>query len=136
VNGADAGGPRTRLRWKRRVVGFGPAVPALRAATAERLRAGARLRVAASPADGGCLLVLGAAEELPWADGARYLGRDGRALVPTTAEPYPCAALWHTALTAGGQPDRLVVLLPERALIASEPATVADPAALAALDLP
>ncbi|GAA1416434.1 hypothetical protein GCM10009639_70630 [Kitasatospora putterlickiae] len=79
-------------------------------------------------ADDTALLVLGAEPDLPWSDGARYLGRDGDLLVPTTARPRPAAALWRTALGAG--PGDLCVLTPDHALVAAQPAPATDPEAL------
>ncbi|WP_405363147.1 hypothetical protein OG535_36860 [Kitasatospora sp. NBC_00085] len=150
--------PAFPLRWERRepplpaaaVLALGDAVPALAAATRDRLRAGARLGVLADgppPADavptaGGpvaapgvlsdpgavALLVLGSEADLPWADGARYLGRDAGLLVPTTARPGPAAALWRRALGAGD--GQLCVLVPGHALVADPPPPVASPDAL------
>ncbi|PYC84708.1 hypothetical protein C7C46_07285 [Streptomyces tateyamensis] len=133
------GPARTALRWERRepplpvagVAGLGPAAVGLAVATRERLAAGAGLRAAA---DSDTLVVLGEPGELPWAEGVRYLGWDGGALVPTTARPWPSAALWRealvpTAASDGGAP-RLVVLLPEAALVAELPTRSAAPEAL------
>ncbi|MGW6915339.1 bpX5 domain-containing protein [Kitasatospora sp. NPDC054939] len=126
--------PAFPLRWERRepplpaaaVLALGDALPALAAATRTRLLAGARLAVLA---DDAALLVLGAAAELPWADGARYLGRDADLLVPTTARPLPAApALWRSAL--GARPGLLCALVPGHALVADPPPPAIDPAAL------
>ncbi|MER6361738.1 hypothetical protein [Kitasatospora sp. NPDC001527] len=125
--------PPVALRWERRepplaaaaVLAVGAAVPALAAATRERLTDGARLGVLA---DDTTLLVLGAERDLPWSDGARYLGHDGELLVPTTARPWPAPALWRTAL--GAEPGELCVLVPGHALVAAPPAPAADPEAL------
>ncbi|MFJ2775487.1 hypothetical protein [Kitasatospora sp. NPDC087315] len=125
--------PLFPLRWERcepplpaaAVLALGPDVPALAAATRERLTGGARL---GAVADDGALLVLGAEDDLPWADGARYLGRDAGLLVPTTARPRPAAALWRTAL--GARDGQLCVLLPGHALVADPPPPTTDPAAL------
>ncbi|MFD9686051.1 hypothetical protein ACFY2K_17560 [Kitasatospora sp. NPDC001309] len=121
------------LRWERRepplepvaVLALGAAVPALASATRARLTAGHRLAVAA---DGTALLVLGEAPDLPWADGARYLGEDDGVLVPTTARPQPGAALWRVAL--GAADGQLCVLVPGHALVGDRPAPVRDPADL------
>ncbi|MFC9329573.1 hypothetical protein [Kitasatospora sp. NPDC057015] len=129
----SAAEPVFALRWERRepplppaaVLALGEAVPALAAATRARLLAGVRL---GALADAGALLVLGAAGDLPWADGARYLGRDGDLLVPTTARPLPAPALWPTAL--GARRGQLCVLLPGHALVADPPPPTTDPAAL------
>ncbi|WP_052390315.1 hypothetical protein [Streptomyces sp. NRRL B-24484] len=129
----SAAEPVFTLRWERRepplpaaaVLALGDAVPALAAAARARLLAGARL---GTLADAGALLVLGAAGDLPWADGARYLGRDGDLLVPTTARPLPAAALWPAAL--GARRGQVCVLLPGHAMVADPPPLTTDPAAL------
>ncbi|AUY47817.1 hypothetical protein [Streptomyces sp. CB01881] len=172
--------PSFPLRWERRepplpaaaVLALGDAVPALAAATRDRLRDGARLGVladgppaggttpaaagvpnaagarvdadaregAGAPSDTGTppgappgagttvLLVLGAGADLPWADGARYLGRDAGLLVPTTARPGPAAALWRRAL--GAEDGQLCVLVPGHALVADPPPPAGSPDAL------
>ena len=51
----------------------------------------------------GVLVVLGAAERLPWVEGVTYLGRDAQApalLLPTALEPSAPAALVGHALAA------------------------------------
>ncbi|GAA0686396.1 hypothetical protein GCM10010193_45330 [Kitasatospora atroaurantiaca] len=128
--------PRVALQWRRRepplpaaaVVGLGAQARALAAATRERLAAGVQLRAVA---DAEALVVLGPFGDLPWVDGARYLGWDGGILVPTTAGPWPSAALWREALASSE--NRLVVLLPGTALVAAMPSRTADPAALGSL---
>lgn len=58
----------------------------------------------------GLLVVLGAAERLPWVEGLTYLGRDGQApalLLPTALEPSAPAALLERAFAA-----RFPTLLP------------------------
>ncbi|MFF8770697.1 hypothetical protein [Kitasatospora sp. NPDC015120] len=125
--------PAVALTWERRepplpaaaVLAVGEAVPALAVATRARLADGARLGVLA---DDTALLVLGAEPDLPWSDGARYLGRDGELLVPTTARPKPAPALWRAAL--GAEPGELCVLTPDHALVAAPPAPATDPQAL------
>jgi hypothetical protein len=60
----------------------------------------ARLAGLAAP---GLLLVLGAADDLPWANGVQYLGRDPDApalLLPTTLAPAAPLALVERALLA------------------------------------
>ncbi|MFD0532155.1 hypothetical protein ACFQ1I_45380 [Kitasatospora arboriphila] len=129
----SAAEPVFALRWERRepplppaaVLALGDAVPALAAATRARLLAGVRL---GTLADAGALLVLGAADDLPWADGARYLGREGELLVPTTARPLPVPALWQAAL--GARRGQVCVLLPGHAMVADPPPPTTDPAAL------
>ncbi|KQV17178.1 MULTISPECIES: hypothetical protein [unclassified Kitasatospora] len=124
--------PSFPLQWERRepplpsvaVLAVGAAVPGLAVAARERVRAGARLAVLAEdgpglPTTDRVLLVLGAEQDLPWADGARYLGRDAGLLTPTTARPTPAATLWRRAL--GAAEGQLCVLVPGRALVADPP---------------
>ncbi|MFJ4668471.1 bpX5 domain-containing protein [Kitasatospora purpeofusca] len=128
--------PAVALGWERReppltaaaVLAIGAAVPALAAATRDRLTDGARLGVLA---DDTTLLVLGAEADLPWADGAHYLGHDEELLVPTTARPRPAATLWRAAL--GARPGELCLLVPGHALVAAPPPAATDPEALTPL---
>ncbi|MFJ2746629.1 hypothetical protein [Streptomyces sp. NPDC087297] len=144
---APAPAPSFPLRWERRepplpaaaVLAVGDVVPGLAAAALARVRDGARLGVLADdgpglPAADRALLVLGAEADLPWADGARYLGRDAGLLVPTTARPAPAAPLWRRAL--GAAEGQLCVLVPGRALVADPPAPVTSPDALDAFTRP
>lgn len=103
----------------------GPQVPQLAADTVRRLDAGAWLRACAAP---GWLVVLGDTADLPWADGARYLGWESGVLVPTTLACLPGAAYVRAATDAAS--DELVVLLPDAVLTAPQPRRRADPAAL------
>lgn len=87
-----------------------PLVPAAVAARGEAAVAVARrllrrtdedLAKLAGVAAPGLLLVVGAAEDLPWADGVLYLGRDPAApslLIPTTFEPDVPVALLERGL--------------------------------------
>ncbi|WP_405020648.1 hypothetical protein OHV05_31090 [Kitasatospora sp. NBC_00070] len=133
--------PSVPLRWERRepplpsvaVLAVGAAVPGLAVAARERIRSGARLAVLAEddpglPIADRMLLVLGAEQDLPWADGARYLGRDAGLLTPTTARPGPATALWRRAL--GGAEGQLCVLVPGRALVADPPVPLTSGEAL------
>jgi hypothetical protein len=64
----------------------------------------ARLR---GVAGGGWVVVTGPADELPWADGVRYLGRDDRApalLVPTTLAPSVAIELLQAAILRRCEP--------------------------------
>jgi len=67
------------------VVALGPVVGRLARSALRELDAGATSLVAATGSS--CLLVLGDAHELPWADGAFYLGWDAGVLMPTLARP-------------------------------------------------
>lgn len=72
-------------------------MPALRAATRQRVGAGTELRVSTGT---GWLLVLGAAADLPWADGVTYLAWQEGLLLATTVYAAPSAELMRSALTA------------------------------------
>lgn len=84
------------LRWRVREPPLSPAAaaatgPAARA-LAQRLLAmpDERLRALRGVAGEALLLIIGAEEDLPWVDGAQYLGRDPEApglLLPTTLCP-------------------------------------------------
>jgi hypothetical protein len=80
--------------------------PALAAAALRRIDAGAELHAASGD---GWLVVLGAAEDLPWADGCVYVGRAGPLLIPTTSSIAPHPELVAAALD-GGAGGLLVVL--------------------------
>ena len=66
------------------VVGLGRRVPLLAEAAARRQRSGADLRASTAQ---DCLLVVGPAEHLPWADGVTYLGWEAGILLSTTDRP-------------------------------------------------
>jgi MoxR-vWA-beta-propeller ternary system domain bpX5 len=72
----------------------------------------ARMSGAAAP---GLLVVLGASADLPWVDGAVYLGKDASApslLLPTTREPsVPLPLVERAFARAAGAPPPLAVLL-------------------------
>ena len=97
-------GPRHEVdgSWQRRepplpavaVIGVGAVAAALAEATRIHLRDGVELRAVADPE---YLVVLGAEPVLPWAEGARYLGWDGRTLTLTTHRVLPAADLWRDA---------------------------------------
>jgi MoxR-vWA-beta-propeller ternary system domain bpX5 len=121
-----------QLAWDRRepplqpaaVAATGSVVDSLRKATINRIDLGGELRAVGGD---GWLVVLGDSADLPWADGAIYLGWDSGLLVPTTSAPSPPAGLLRTALPQ----ERLVVLLPDHVLVSKTPARGADPALLA-----
>lgn len=107
----------------------GAAACRLAAEAARRVEEGVVLRAAA---DDEWVVVLGMAEDLPWVDGARYLGWDGGVLVPTTHEPVPSTALWSAAVReAVSGPDEsarpsVLVLLPGQVLRTEMPEQGAD----------
>jgi hypothetical protein len=97
------------------VVATGAAVERLREAARRALARGADLRAAEGDRH---LVVLG--DELPWADGCVYLGRDGPLLVPTTRRVEPQADVVAAAL---GAP--LLVVLEDAILKGPAPARTA-----------
>jgi len=113
------------LTWTRREPPLAPAAVAggapLRAAAVRRLREGAELRVASGPE---WTLVVGT--DLPWADGATYLGWDDGLLVPTTLAPSTPAGLLRHAL-----PADVLAVLPGAVLTGPAPVRTADPERLA-----
>ena len=112
------------------VVASGVVVAGLRADTLIRVAAGARLSACAS-LEQGWLIVLGEYAELPWADGATYLGWDSGVLVPTLAKPWPCADLLRDPLhRLAGQQAGLIALLPGQVLVGPFPREPVDPARL------
>jgi MoxR-vWA-beta-propeller ternary system domain bpX5 len=124
------------LAWHRRepplppsaVVAKDDAVLALARATARRLDDGTELRVSAQNA---WLLVLGAADDLPWAPDVTYLGWDSGVLVPSTLECFPPADLVRRALSDRlPHPGALVVILGADVLVTELPARTADAAQL------
>ncbi|MEV4825162.1 hypothetical protein [Micromonospora sp. NPDC049274] len=130
--------PPLPLRWHRRatpldaaaVAASGTVVAGLRTDTLLRVAAGARLRACAGR-DQSWLVVLGDQVDLPWADGAVYLGWDGGVLVPTLAEPSPCADLLREPLRRHSDPQAgLIALLPGLVLAGPLPREPLDPARL------
>ncbi|GAA4596855.1 hypothetical protein GCM10023194_70090 [Planotetraspora phitsanulokensis] len=109
------------------VAGSGPVAAALAASARSRVLEGAQLRVAAAD---DWILVLGGEEDLPWADGAHYLGLDAGLLVPTTRTPVPRAELWRDHLVAGHPAGRIAALMPSHALVTDMPLRPVDPASL------
>lgn len=123
--------------WQRRepalraaaVLGIGPVATALAEAAQALLAEGTPLRLVTDPE---YLVVLGEEPALPWVEGARYLGWDGKALTLTTHQVLPAPDLWREAALAAGtaQPGSLVIVLPDQVLIAAGEHT--DDAAIAA----
>jgi hypothetical protein len=109
------------------VVATGAALTGLIAATRRALAAGADLHAATGA---GWLVVLGAFEQLPWADGCRYLGRDGPLLVPTTRAIDPAPDLVAAALRADRADAALLVVLEDTVLRGPLPVRTADPSLL------
>lgn len=112
------------------VVASGDALPRLKRSTYARVQIGARLIVAA---DHGYLLVIGNEADLPWSDGAVYLGWEAGVLVPTTSRPIPSTALIVDAARRAAADNDLVVVLPGAVLHVSNRAPITDPAQLSDL---
>lgn len=98
---------------------------------ARRLEDGVGLR---SAVGGGALLVLGDADDLPWAPGATYLAHECGVLLPTTMTPTVpvdllAAAARQLLARTGIQPIQLA-LLPGRVLVFDVSDTPTDPADL------
>lgn len=107
------------------VAGAGDAARRLRAGAVDRAGSGADLR---ATANAGWIVVLGAEPDLPWADGAVYLGWDAGLLLPTTSQPWPPADLLREAVRhRAGSVAGLVVLLPGRLLVSPMPARPLEP---------
>jgi hypothetical protein len=109
------------------VLARGAAVRPLAAATIARVRSGTVLRAAYAD---GRLLVLGAAADLPWADGVVYLGDDAGLLVPTTLAPALPADLVRRAVAPDAPPGHVVALAGDEVLTTPRPARPADAASL------
>lgn len=112
------------------VLARGGAAAGLVAATVARLDAGAVLRVTAGPS---WLLVLGAAADLPWAEGVTYLGDDDGLLVPTTLVNDVPADVLRAALARRVPPEHaLLALVGDDVLSSPRPVRAADAAAVLA----
>lgn len=102
-------------------------VAALAKATHARVEAGAVLRVAYAPHR---LLVLGAAADLPWADGVTYLGDEDGLLMPTTLAPTLPADLVRLAVSGGVPVSHVVAVVGGEVLTVARPARPVDAASL------
>jgi hypothetical protein len=98
----------------------------LRQAAAGRLAAGGRLRAAANDE---WVIVLGDPVDLPWIEGALYLGWASGVLVPTTLAPSVPADLLRRSVTR--DVGDLVVMVPGAVLVSPMPVRPADPDLLA-----
>jgi hypothetical protein len=125
---------RTRLQWRPRVEPLLPAAVAatgsgrdrLSADAVDRIQAGAALRAIA---DTEWIVFLGGPGDLPWADGAIYLGWDGGLLVHTALEPSIPADLLRRALDRPA--DEIIAVLPGAILSGQRPTRAADVTSLA-----
>jgi MoxR-vWA-beta-propeller ternary system domain bpX5 len=114
------------LQWRLRAAPLDPVGMAVRGAAARTLaqrllaRDDAALGRLSGVAAPDLLMVLGEAADLPWVDGAVYLGRDAEApslLLPTTREPAVPLPLVERALlararTSGTSPPYAVLVDP------------------------
>jgi len=112
------------------VVARGGAVSGLARSAQARLRAGATLGAAVG---GPYLVVIGDDVNLPWSDGAVYLGWEATMLVPTTLEPRPRTALLSAAARRFAGAHDLVILLPHMVLHTHNPRPLTDAGQLARL---
>lgn len=117
--------PRVEVAFRPRAEPLEPVAAAARSAFARALatrllaRDDDALARLSGVAAGAIVIVLGARDDLPWADGVVYLGRDARApslLLPVTLEPDVHPALFERALLARGLGPPIAVLLDPPAL--------------------
>jgi hypothetical protein len=109
------------------VIGHGPAGVALARSARERVRAGTPLGVASGHE---FVVVVGDESDLPWSDGAVYLGWEATVLVPTTREPVPRTALIAAAARRAAGAHDLVIVLPGLVLHTANPRPVTRASAL------
>jgi len=109
------------------VVAQGAAARALARSTQSRISAGASLSAACGH---GYLVIIGDEVDLPWSDGAVYLGWEASVLVPTTQAPVPRTVLIAEAARRVSGTDDLVIVLPQTVLHTPSPRPIADPAQL------
>ncbi len=122
--------PRIGIRWAQRETALPPVAVA---AVGDRARALARrllrddlplpLERLRGAATGDALIILGDAPDLPWVDGAIYLGKDAQAgslLVPTNMAPsVPIDALERSLAGRFADVNPPVVVLPAHGLVFS-----------------
>jgi hypothetical protein len=139
---------RIRVTWTprdpplsvRAVAAVGPAARALadRLAALDDAALGALAAVASTRAGDEVLVVLGAAETLPWVDGVAYLGRDDAApelLLPTALAPSVRPAVLALAIRAvvpHPGPIAVITALPPPRLVPCGVARAIDRGRLAA----
>jgi len=139
-------GDRLRVDWTPRAIPLAPcaafATGAAARALGRRLLAldDARLAALAAVAAADLLLVVGAGDDLPWIDGAGYLGRDPAApelLLPTTLAPTVPAPVLARAVrarlqAASASPPAAVLAAPTTRIVPCGGARAIDRARLAA----
>lgn len=121
---------RTRLSWRALEPPRRPAAVLARAEAAGRLALATHARSSVGPglraagAD-GVLIVVGPEEELPWAEGVTYLGREDGVLLPTTLAPSVPPGLLRQVLQAQGSE---LVVVPGEVLAFTTATAPPDPA--------
>jgi hypothetical protein len=75
-------------------------------------------------------VIIGDEADLPWSDGAVYLGWEAAVLVPTTRAPIPRTALIADSARREAGTHDLVIVLPQTVLYTPFPRPIADPAQL------
>jgi hypothetical protein len=120
------------ITWSRRpyplapaaVLGLGETRNVLAAHLLDRISAGADLQVHAS---GEYLLAVGGEADLPWVDGAVWLGREAGLLLPTTAAVEPNIDLVSRAIRRRvGTDAGWIVLIPGQILVGNNPIGLPD----------
>jgi hypothetical protein len=106
------------------VLGQGSVASILARALVDGLARGVDLDVHASD---GFLLAIGDEHDLPWVDGATWLGRDGPLLIPTSLEPSLDTGLLARAIARRiGAVHGWVILLPDQLLTGERSVGVTD----------
>ena len=132
---------RVAVAWRERDAPLAPAAVAARGSASRTLARrlltldDERLGRLRGVAGSGLLVLVGAADDLPWVDGVVYLGVDPRAralLLPTTLEPDAPLPLLERALLDRRDRPPLAVLLEPPALVSVGAARPVARAALAA----
>jgi hypothetical protein len=116
------------------VLGRGSVATALSEALAGRLESGIDLEIHAAQ---GVVLAIGQEGDLPWVDGATWLGRDGPLLMPTTLRPALDTGLVARAIQRRVGPDAgWIVVTPDELLTGRHATGAPDAATLKRLIAP
>ena len=99
---------------------------------ARRLAGEEALRDLDAYLDSRTIVVLGQSDDLPWVDGAIWLGEDGAGLYPTTAQAQFSSALIVAAARRAAGVDGTVVATPDHTFVLRTNSGVVDPAVLLA----
>lgn len=114
-------GPTVEIGWRPRdeplrpaaVLGTGAVAARLAAALAERVEHGADLEVHAGD---DLVIAIGDADDLPWVDGAEWLGAEAGLLVPTALQPTPEHLVGRAVARAAGA-AAWIALTPARIVV-------------------